>query len=97
MRAVSRLNSLDAAVHRLNVQFHHMDVKVSQFSQGLAEVKGSLNEARDSLASLNEIAVRNQKEIGRIDGEDEEEGCNWPLSCSNAGMSVYAGRQWVCV
>ncbi|XP_007423150.1 C-type lectin domain family 11 member A [Python bivittatus] len=64
----SRLNSLDAAVHRLNVQFYHMDVRVSQFSQGLAELKGGLAEARESLASLNEVATRNQKELGRIDG-----------------------------
>ncbi|XP_077169797.1 C-type lectin domain family 11 member A [Paroedura picta] len=64
----SRLNSLDAAVHRLNVQFYHMDVKVSQFSQGLAALKGGLAEARESLASLNEIAVHNQKELGKIDG-----------------------------
>ncbi|XP_060636689.2 C-type lectin domain family 11 member A [Anolis sagrei] len=64
----SRLNSLDAAVHRLNVQFYHMDLKVSQFSQGLAELKGGLAETRESLASLNEVATRNQKELGRIDG-----------------------------
>ncbi|XP_054848256.1 C-type lectin domain family 11 member A [Eublepharis macularius] len=64
----SRLNSLDAAVHRLNVQFYHMDVKVSQFSQGLAELKAGLTEARESFASLNEVANRNQKELGKIDG-----------------------------
>ncbi|XP_033026594.1 C-type lectin domain family 11 member A [Lacerta agilis] len=64
----SRLNSLDAAVHRLNVQFHLMDVKVSQFSQGLAELKGSVTEAHESLDSLKEVATRNQKELGRIDG-----------------------------
>ncbi|XP_015665659.1 C-type lectin domain family 11 member A [Protobothrops mucrosquamatus] len=65
---LSRLNSLEAAVHRLNVQFYHMDVRVSQFSQGLAELKGGLAEASESLASLNEVATRNQKELGRIDG-----------------------------
>lgn len=69
-QTVSRLNSLEAAVHRLNVQFYHMDVRVSQFSQGLAELKGGLAEASESLASLNEVATRNQKELGRIDGED---------------------------
>ncbi|XP_044300460.1 C-type lectin domain family 11 member A [Varanus komodoensis] len=64
----SRLNSLDAAVHRLNVQFYNMDVRVSQFSQGLADLKRGLTEARESLASLNDVATRNQKELGRIDG-----------------------------
>lgn len=73
-KTVSRLNNLDAAVHRLNVQFYHMDVKVSQFSKGLAELRGGLAEARESLASLNEIAIHNQKELGKIDGEDKEDG-----------------------
>ncbi|XP_062993744.1 C-type lectin domain family 11 member A [Elgaria multicarinata webbii] len=64
----SRLNSMDAAVHRLNVQFHNMDVRVSQFSEGLAELKRGLAEVRESLTSVNEVATRNQKELGRIDG-----------------------------
>lgn len=66
-------------MHRLNVQFYHMDVKVAQFSQGLAELKGGLTEVRESFASLNEIATRNQKELGRIDGKDGESGWNAPL------------------
>ncbi|KAH0626675.1 hypothetical protein JD844_001773 [Phrynosoma platyrhinos] len=56
------------SVHRLNVQFYHMDMRVSQFSQGLAELKGGLAEAHESLVSLKEVATRNQKELGRIDG-----------------------------
>lgn len=59
-----------------------MDLRVSQFSQGLAELKGGLTEAQESIASLNEIATRNQKELGRIDGEEK-----------GLGMALLAGTE----
>uniref|UniRef100_A0A8C3H5M4 C-type lectin domain containing 11A n=1 Tax=Chrysemys picta bellii TaxID=8478 RepID=A0A8C3H5M4_CHRPI len=49
---VSRLDSLDAAVHRLNVQFYTMDLRLAQFSQGLAELRGRLAEAQEGLSCL---------------------------------------------
>lgn len=93
----SRLNSLDAAVHRLNVQFYHMDVKVAQFSQGLAELKGGLTEVRESFASLNEIATRNQKELGRIDGCLRGRRTQSKCFLIFKDFEVYDGAQKLCV
>ncbi|XP_066485381.1 C-type lectin domain family 11 member A [Tiliqua scincoides] len=92
----SRLNSLDAAVHRLNVQFYHMDVKVAQFSQGLAELRGGLTEVRESLASLNEIATRNQKELGRIDGCLRGRRTQSKCFLIFKDFEVYDGAQKLC-
>ncbi|XP_074872232.1 C-type lectin domain family 11 member A [Carettochelys insculpta] len=64
----SRLDSLDAAVHRLNVQFHSMDLRVAQFSQGLAELRGRLAETQEALSALVQTSTRNRDDIGRIDG-----------------------------
>ncbi|XP_061445485.1 C-type lectin domain family 11 member A [Rhineura floridana] len=92
----SRLNSLDAAVHRLNVQFYHMDVRVSQFSQGLAELKGSLAEAHESLASLKEVATRNQKDLGRIDGCLRGRRTQTKCFLIFKDFEVYDGAQKLC-
>nr|XP_020663864.1 C-type lectin domain family 11 member A isoform X1 [Pogona vitticeps] len=92
----SRLNSLDAAVHRLNVQFYHMDLRVSQFSKGLAELKGSVTEAQESLASLNEIATRNQKELGRIDGCLRGRRTQTKCFLVFKHFEVYDGAQKLC-
>ncbi|XP_067408440.1 C-type lectin domain family 11 member A [Emydura macquarii macquarii] len=64
----SRLDSLDAAVHRLNVQFYTMDLRVAQFSQGLAELRGRLAEAQEALSTLSQTSTRNQQDLGKIDG-----------------------------
>ncbi|XP_075771029.1 C-type lectin domain family 11 member A [Pelodiscus sinensis] len=64
----SRLDSLDAAVHRLNVQFHAMDLRVAQFSQGLAELRGRLAETQEALSALVQTSTRNRHDIGKIDG-----------------------------
>uniref|UniRef100_A0A8C4YG06 Uncharacterized protein n=1 Tax=Gopherus evgoodei TaxID=1825980 RepID=A0A8C4YG06_9SAUR len=51
----SRLDSLDAAVHRLNVQFYTMDLRLAQFSQGLAELRGRLAEAQEGAGGQSEV------------------------------------------
>ncbi|XP_039366665.1 C-type lectin domain family 11 member A [Mauremys reevesii] len=64
----SRLDSLDAAVHRLNVQFYTMDLRLAQFSQGLAELRGRLAEAQEGLSLVSQTSTRNQQDLGKIDG-----------------------------
>ncbi|XP_006014948.1 C-type lectin domain family 11 member A [Alligator sinensis] len=64
----SRLASLDTAVHRLNVQFHAMDVRMAQFSQGLTQLRTCLAEAQEVLSALNQTSTRNQHDIGRMEG-----------------------------
>uniref|UniRef100_A0A8C8S0E5 C-type lectin domain containing 11A n=1 Tax=Pelusios castaneus TaxID=367368 RepID=A0A8C8S0E5_9SAUR len=64
----SRLDNLDKAVHRLNMQFYTMDLRVAQFSQGLAQLRGQLAEAQEALSTLTQASTRNQQDIGKIDG-----------------------------
>lgn len=57
-------------MHRLNVQFHAMDVRMAQFSQGLTQLRTCLAEAQEVLSALNQTSTRNQHDIGRMEGED---------------------------
>ncbi|KAM4016954.1 C-type lectin domain family 11 member A isoform 1-T1 [Anomaloglossus baeobatrachus] len=65
---MSRLSGIDAAIHRLNVQFHGLDVKVSQMSQSVSTMRTKLGEAEDTIATVSEMNARNQRQIGQIEG-----------------------------
>ncbi|KAG8567676.1 hypothetical protein GDO81_013743 [Engystomops pustulosus] len=65
---LSRLSAIEAAIHRLNVQFYGLDVKVSQMSQSVSKMRTKISEAEDTLATVSEMNARNQKQIGQIEG-----------------------------
>ncbi|XP_030051296.1 C-type lectin domain family 11 member A [Microcaecilia unicolor] len=64
----TRLSAMDAAIHRLNVQFHGMDVKFSQLSQSMAKLRTKLDDNEDTIASLSEMNIRNMKQVGQLEG-----------------------------
>ncbi|KAM4651347.1 C-type lectin domain family 11 member A [Discoglossus pictus] len=63
-----RLSSIESAIHRLNVQFHGMDIKMNQMSQSFSKMRTKLGEAEDTIATVSEMNLRNQKHIGQIEG-----------------------------
>ncbi|XP_044134057.1 C-type lectin domain family 11 member A [Bufo gargarizans] len=65
---LSRLSGIEAAIHRLNVQFYGLDVKVTQMSQSVSKMRTKLDEAEDTIATVSEINARNQRQIGHIEG-----------------------------
>uniref|UniRef100_A0A8C5QWM0 C-type lectin domain containing 11A n=1 Tax=Leptobrachium leishanense TaxID=445787 RepID=A0A8C5QWM0_9ANUR len=65
---LSRITALESAIHRLNVQFYGMDVKMSQMSQSLSKIRTKLSEAEDTITSVSELNLRNQRQIGQIEG-----------------------------
>ncbi|KAM8927077.1 C-type lectin domain family 11 member A [Pelodytes ibericus] len=65
---LSRINTLEAAIHRLNVQFHGMDVKMSRMSESLSKTHTKVSETEDTLATVSEMNLRNQRHIGQIEG-----------------------------
>ncbi|XP_018422229.1 PREDICTED: C-type lectin domain family 11 member A [Nanorana parkeri] len=65
---LSRLSSIDSAIHRLNVQFYGLDVKVSQMYQSLSKMRNKLSEAEDVITTVSEMNLRNQRQIGQIEG-----------------------------
>ncbi|KAM9299068.1 C-type lectin domain family 11 member A [Gastrophryne carolinensis] len=65
---MSRLSSIESSIHRLHVQFYGLDVKVSQMSQSLSRIRNKLSEAEDSITSMSELHLRNQRQIGQIEG-----------------------------
>ncbi|KAM4704252.1 C-type lectin domain family 11 member A [Rhinophrynus dorsalis] len=65
---LSRLSAIEAAIHRLNVQFYGLDVKVNQMSQSLSKVRNKLTDAEDTIATVSEMNLRNQRQIGQIEG-----------------------------
>ncbi|XP_075461882.1 C-type lectin domain family 11 member A [Ascaphus truei] len=64
----SRLSAIESAIHRLNVQFHGMDVKMIQISQSLSKIRTKVNDAEDTIATVSEMNRRNQRQIGQIEG-----------------------------
>ncbi|XP_069461225.1 C-type lectin domain family 11 member A [Ambystoma mexicanum] len=64
----SRLSAIESAIHRLNVQFYGMDVKMSQYSQNFAKLRSKLDDTQDTLTSVSEMNLRNQRHIGQIEG-----------------------------
>ncbi|XP_029441205.1 C-type lectin domain family 11 member A [Rhinatrema bivittatum] len=64
----SRLSAMDAAIHRLNVQFHSMDVKLSQLSQNVAKLRTKLDDNQDTISSLSEMNTRSLRQIGQLEG-----------------------------
>ncbi|XP_068097508.1 C-type lectin domain family 11 member A [Hyperolius riggenbachi] len=65
---LSRLSGIESAIHRLNVQFYGLDVKVSQMSQSVSKIRNKLSEAEDAITSVSELNLRNQRQIGHIEG-----------------------------
>ncbi|XP_053545946.1 C-type lectin domain family 11 member A [Bombina bombina] len=65
---LSRLSAIESAIHRLNVQFYGMDIKMTQMSQTLSKMRTKLSDAEDSIATVSEMNLRNQKQIGQIEG-----------------------------
>nr|DBA16062.1 TPA: hypothetical protein GDO54_003496 [Pyxicephalus adspersus] len=65
---MSRLSGIESAIHRLNVQFYGLDVKVSQMYQSLSKMRNKLSEAEDSITTVSEMNLRNQRQIGQIEG-----------------------------
>ncbi|KAM5132433.1 C-type lectin domain family 11 member A [Mantella aurantiaca] len=65
---MSRLSSIESAIHRLNVQFYGLDVKVSQMYQSLSTMRNKLNEAEDAITTVSEMNLRNMRQIGHIEG-----------------------------
>ncbi|XP_075695091.1 C-type lectin domain family 11 member A [Rhinoderma darwinii] len=65
---MSRLSSIEAAIHRLNVQFYGLDVKVTQMSQSVSKIRTKIGEAEDTIATVSEMNTRNQRQIGQIEG-----------------------------
>nr|XP_033817173.1 C-type lectin domain family 11 member A isoform X1 [Geotrypetes seraphini] len=68
LSSVSRLSAMDAAIHRLNVQFHGMDIKFSQLSQSVTKLRTKLNDNEDTITNLSEMNIRNMKQIGQLEG-----------------------------
>lgn len=65
---LSRLSGIEAAIHRLNVQFYGLDVKLTQMSQSVSKMRTKLGEAEDTIATVSEMNARNQRQIGQIEG-----------------------------
>ncbi|XP_075047311.1 C-type lectin domain family 11 member A [Mixophyes fleayi] len=65
---MSRLNSIESAIHRLNVQFYGLDIKVSQMSQSLSKIRNKVSDAEDTITTVSEMNLRNQRHIGQIEG-----------------------------
>ncbi|XP_069804371.1 C-type lectin domain family 11 member A [Dendropsophus ebraccatus] len=65
---LSRLSGIEAAIHRLNVQFYGLDVKMTQMSQSVSTIRTKLREAEDTIATVSEMNARNQRQIGQIEG-----------------------------
>lgn len=65
---LSRLSGIESAIHRLNVQFYGLDVKVSQMYQSLSKMRNKLSEADDAITTVSEMNLRNQRQIGQIEG-----------------------------
>ncbi|XP_053307779.1 C-type lectin domain family 11 member A [Spea bombifrons] len=65
---LSRISALESAIHRLNVQFYGMDVKMTQMSQSLSKMRTKLSEAEETVTTVSEMNMRNQKQIGQIEG-----------------------------
>lgn len=65
---LSRLSGIEAAIHRLNVQFYGLDVKMTQMSQSVSKMRTKLGEAEDTIATVSEMNARNQRQIGQIEG-----------------------------
>ncbi|XP_078511423.1 C-type lectin domain family 11 member A [Lissotriton helveticus] len=64
----NRLSAIESAIHRLNVQFYGMDVKMSQFSQTMTKLRTKLDDTQDTLTTVSEMNSRNQRHIGQIEG-----------------------------
>ncbi|XP_063798655.1 C-type lectin domain family 11 member A [Pseudophryne corroboree] len=65
---MSRLSGIESAIHRLNVQFYGLDIKVTQMSQSLSKIRDKLNDAEDTISTVSEMNRRNQRQIGQIEG-----------------------------
>ncbi|KAG9482103.1 C-type lectin domain family 11 member A [Eleutherodactylus coqui] len=65
---MSRLSGIEAAIHRLNVQFYGLDIKVNQMSESVSKIRNKLGEAEDTIATVSEMNARNQRQIGQIEG-----------------------------
>ncbi|XP_063292639.1 C-type lectin domain family 11 member A [Pelobates fuscus] len=65
---LSRIAALESAIHRLNVQFYGMDVKMNQMSQSLSKIRTKLSEAEDTITTVSELNSKNQRQIGHIEG-----------------------------
>ncbi|XP_041427527.1 C-type lectin domain family 11 member A [Xenopus laevis] len=65
---MSRLSAIESAIHRLNVQFFGLNVKVNQMSQSLSTIRTKLVDVEDNIATVSELNLRNQRQIGQIEG-----------------------------
>ncbi|OCT70847.1 hypothetical protein XELAEV_18037772mg [Xenopus laevis] len=66
---MSRLSAIESAIHRLNVQFFGLNVKVNQMSQSLSTIRTKLVDVEDNIATVSELNLRNQRQIGQIEAQ----------------------------
>lgn len=68
LSSVSRLASMDQAIHQLNVGHYTLDVKVTQMLERISRLDNKLTEMEDSLQQVSHCCKENRKEIGRLEG-----------------------------
>ncbi|XP_034056091.1 uncharacterized protein clec11a [Gymnodraco acuticeps] len=83
---LSRLASMDQAIHRLDVGHYTLDVKVSQLMDRLTRVDARVEGLEDSIAEVYQHSKVNRKEMGRLEGwsEGTQVGIQMLSSCTIA-------------
>lgn len=65
---LSRLASMDQAIHKLNVGHYTLDVKVVQLLERLIRLESKVANVEESVEQVSTYCKDNRKEIGRLEG-----------------------------
>ncbi|KAL4649145.1 C-type lectin domain family 11 member A [Arapaima gigas] len=65
---LSRLMSVDQAIHKLNVGHYLLDVKLTQLLDRLSRLDTTLGEMDNEIQQVLTLSKENRKEVGRLEG-----------------------------
>ncbi|KAK2889978.1 hypothetical protein Q8A73_018278 [Channa argus] len=94
---LSRLASMDQAIHKLNVGHYTLDVKVSQLMDRLSRMDAKVGELEDNIREVYQHSKVNRKEIGRLEGCHKGHRMGYKCYLVYNSYEDYAGASRKCL
>ncbi|XP_026196859.1 C-type lectin domain family 11 member A [Anabas testudineus] len=94
---LSRLASMDQAIHKLNVGHYTLDVKVSQLMDRLSRMDAKVGELEDSIQEIYQHSKDNRKEIGRLEACQKGHRMGYKCYLVYNSYEDYAGASRKCL
>ncbi|XP_048841622.1 C-type lectin domain family 11 member A [Brienomyrus brachyistius] len=93
---LSRLHSMDQAIHKLNVGHYTLDVRLVQLLDRLSRLDAKIGEMDDEIQQVLALAKENRKEIGQLEGCQKGRRVGHKCFLVYRSYETYAGASRNC-